>query len=56
MNGDGKVTVVDALLVLRMAVQLDPVTSYGLAHGDMDGDGKLTAADALLVLRKAVGL
>jgi serine protease len=56
MNGDGKVTAADALLVLRMAVQLDPVTAYGLAHGDMNGDGKLTAADALLVLRKAVSL
>jgi serine protease len=56
LDGDGKVTAADALLVLRMAVQLDPVTAYGLAHGDMNGDGKLTAADALLVLRKAVGL
>jgi hypothetical protein len=56
MIGNGKISAVDALLVLRMAVQLDPVTAYGLAHGDMNGDGKITAVDALLVLRKAVGL
>jgi hypothetical protein len=56
LNGDGKVTAVDALLALRIAVKLDPQTSAALVVGDMNGDGQITAVDALLILRKAVGL
>jgi hypothetical protein len=56
LNGDDNVSAVDALLALRIAVQLDPATSYAIIHGDMNGDGKISAVDALLVLRKAVGL
>jgi len=56
LNGDGLVQSVDALLALRLAVGLDPLSANALIHGDMNGDGKITSADALLILRKAVGL
>ncbi len=56
LNNDGQAKSADALLALRLAVALDPLTANALIHGDMNGDGKMTAADALLILRKAVGL
>jgi hypothetical protein len=56
MNQDTKVSAVDALLALRIAVGLDAMTGAMLGHGDMNRDGKISAVDALLILRKAVGL
>ncbi len=56
LNGDGKITAVDALLALRVAVKLDSLTANDLLVGDMNGDSQITAVDALLILRKAVGL
>lgn len=63
---DGKVTVADALIVLRYALGLiTPIPADDLSHGDVapldaqgvpNPDGKLTVADALIVLRKALGL
>ncbi|KAA0891334.1 DUF1566 domain-containing protein [Oryzomonas rubra] len=56
LSGDGKITAADALLALRAAVLLDPITNATLAKGDMNKSGTMTAADALLILRLAVGL
>jgi len=62
VDGDGRVTGVDALLILRVFVGLDPITPRMAEHGIIteigsDGkphpSGKLTLADALLVLEKA---
>ena len=44
-DGDGRLTVRDALVTLRAAL-----TDTYLADADMDGDGKMTAADATLLL------
>ena len=52
VNGDGRVTVVDALLVLRMAVGL----ASAVPSADLDGDGAVRLADAVVTLRLAVGL
>lgn len=52
LDGDGEVTVSDALRALRMAAQL--IDSDEAA--DVDGDGEVTVADALAMLRVAVGL
>jgi hypothetical protein len=58
--GDARITVLDALDVLRMAVGLTP--SFGPARAqhfvaaDMNNDGRITVTDALEVLRAAVGL
>ncbi|MBO4583545.1 MAG: dockerin type I repeat-containing protein [Clostridia bacterium] len=56
VDGDGEVTVADALLVLRVAAKLaQPTKSTGSAF-DFDGDGEVTVADALSVLRIAAKL
>lgn len=51
-SGDGRVTSVDALLALRMAVTAIPVD----LAADMDGDGFVTSVDASLIILKAVGM
>jgi bilirubin oxidase len=60
VNGDGQVTVADALLVLQAVVGNIPVTPALLQQGDVAPlgapDGVLTVADALLILRKAIGI
>ena len=56
MNNDGKVTVVDALMALRIAAGLVAADTLDTAAGDIDGDGEITVVDALRILRKAVGL
>ncbi|MBR5678412.1 MAG: dockerin type I repeat-containing protein [Paludibacteraceae bacterium] len=56
VDGDGEITVADALLVLRVAAKLaQPTKSTGSAF-DFDGDGEVTVADALSVLRIAAKL
>lgn len=64
LNGDGKTTVTDAMLALRIASGTAPATASDLAHGDVaplvNGkpapDGVITKADAQVLLQKAVGL
>lgn len=59
LNGDGEVTIADALQALRYSVGLDnaaDLTAEQIAVGDMNADGKITAVDALMILRMAVGL
>ena len=55
-SGDGTITVADALVVLRAAARLVPVTPEILEAGDVDGDGAITVADALAILRVAAKL
>ena len=56
MDGDGEITVADALNVLRIAAKLAEETPEALRIGDMDGDGEITVSDALRVLRIAAKL
>ncbi|MBR5769878.1 MAG: hypothetical protein IKX98_07215, partial [Clostridia bacterium] len=56
MNNDGKITVSDALMALRIAARLAVADTLDVAAGDSDGDGVITVADALNILRSAVGL
>lgn len=56
LNGDGKVTIADATLSLKMAVGLNTPDAGAISAGDVNGDGKITIADTTLILRKAVGL
>lgn len=51
-NSDGKITSVDALLALWMAVTAIPVDPVA----DMDGDGFVTSVDASLIILKAIGM
>ena len=56
MNGDGKLTAMDARLVLRIAARLDTPDEIQTIAADFDSSGKITASDARLVLRKAAKL
>lgn len=56
MDGDGQITVADALCALRIAAKLASATSSDLAAGDIDKDGQITVADALAILRVAAKL
>ncbi|MBQ9557924.1 MAG: hypothetical protein IJU94_04890 [Clostridia bacterium] len=56
IDGDGEITVGDALKALRVAAKLLQPTSALLALGDTDGDGEITVGDALKILRVAAKL
>lgn len=60
MDGDGEITVSDALRALRIAAGLDvAVATKGTRSailGDVDGDGAVTVSDALAILRIAAKL
>lgn len=55
-DGDGTVTVADARLVLRAAIELDKFTSQQKTLCDTDGDGVISVGDARTVLRTAIGI
>ena len=54
VNMDGKVTAVDAMLALKLAL-LDNPTDAILGLADVNGDGKITAVDAMRILQYATG-
>jgi hypothetical protein len=64
LNGDGDVTVADALKALRITAGLDAPTAVDMAHGDVapivggvpQPDGKINIGDVVVILRRAVGL
>ncbi|MGQ9525928.1 MAG: NHL domain-containing protein [Armatimonadota bacterium] len=65
IDGDGSITVRDAMVALRIAVGLVLPTGEQRAVGDVApkpgvgrvfGDGAVTVADAIRILRRAVGL
>ena len=55
VNGDGRITVTDALRVLRAINGKVILNQDEFARADLDGNGKLTAAEALLILKYANG-
>lgn len=56
LNSDGRVTVPDALIGLRISVGLIAVSADQLSAGDLNGDGKLNLSDVIMILQTAVGL
>ncbi len=56
VDGNGKVTAMDARLALRISAKLDEPTPEQLAAADFNSDGKVNAMDARNILRKAAGL
>ncbi|MBQ2191046.1 MAG: hypothetical protein II409_01395 [Clostridia bacterium] len=56
LDGDGEVTISDALMAMRIAMGLLDGTDEYAAHGDIDGDGEITISDALVIMRTAMGL
>ena len=55
VNGDGRVTTVDAARVLKMAAGNYNLTGNNLMAGNVKGDGKITTVDAARVLKMAAG-
>ena len=53
-DGNGSVTVEDAIMILRAAMDLSEPAPENLAACDFDGDGQITVTDAVLTLRAAV--
>ena len=56
LDGDGQITVSDALAALRIAAKLAEETPEAVEIGDADGDGRITVSDALAILRVAAKL
>ena len=55
-DGDGEITVSDALAALRIAAKLAEETDDAIRIGDVDGDGSISVNDALAILRVAAKL
>lgn len=55
-NGDGRVELLDALLVLRHAMGVIELPGEALARCDADGNGEIELTDSLLILRLALGI
>ena len=55
-NGDGKVDVTDASLILRYLVKLSKLKDARLLASDVQTDGTIDASDASKLLRRLVGL
>ena len=55
-NGNGSVTIADAILTMRRALDIIGDSAVIFENADMDGDGSITAADAIMVARAALGL
>ena len=56
VDGDGSVSISDALSILRHSMGVDSLEGDALAAADVNGDGSVLAFDALLALRMALGL
>lgn len=55
LNGDKKVTSVDARYVLQIATGARAADANQLTQGDVNGDGKINATDARWILQMASG-
>jgi hypothetical protein len=56
VNGDGTVTMLDALLAARAAVGITTLTESAFVAADVNHDGTITMLDVLLIARIAVGI
>ena len=54
-NGDGRITAIDARIVLQIAAGTKTVSNEEIALLDVSGDGKITAIDARRLLKIAAG-
>ncbi len=54
-NGDGVVDTLDAVMVMRHALNLITLSDGAAALCDMNGDGEITILDATLIMRAALG-
>lgn len=54
VDGNGDVTIADAVVVLRSAMGI--IDEINIEAADMNDDGEIQISDAIIVLRKAMGL
>ena len=55
-DGDGYISVNDALMLLQYAVRARAASDLNISCADVDGDGAVTPSDALITLQIAVGV
>ena len=56
INADGKITAVDALMVLKYVAGSEELSEMRVLRADMDKDSNVTAIDARWILQTAAGL
>ena len=56
VDGDGKISYNDALIVLRLSIGLAELSEEEAAFGDVDGADGLSYNDALKILRASIGI
>jgi hypothetical protein len=56
VNGDGKITAVDARMILQHVAGINKLDEHQLKLADVNGDGKISAVDARRVLRIVAGI
>jgi len=56
VNGDGQVTIVDALFIAQYTVGMKTLSATQLAAADVNGDGLVNIIDALFIAQYTVGL
>lgn len=54
INLDGKVSAIDARIVLLVTVNIQELSGKQVYSADMDGNGEVTAVDARMILQKVV--
>lgn len=54
VDGNGSVSVSDALIAMRIAMGTLEATETQMAHGDLDGNGSISMAEALEIMRVAM--
>lgn len=54
INGNGVVDMMDAVLVLRMAMNI--IAPYNVSAGDINGNGAIDMTDAVVILRMSMGI
>ncbi len=56
MDGDGQLTMSDALALLRHTLNLLPLPDEYVAYADINGDGVVDTSDALMLMRAVLGI
>ena len=56
VDGDGNITITDALMALRIAMGTLVPTDEQIASADFDGDGMISTTEALTIMRIAMGI
>ena len=55
-NLDGKVTLADVTLILKAALNIQPLEGQALVNADMDSDGTVSLQDTVAALKLALNI